>query len=116
MTDEEEFFPKTFVTGPVPVQRSGLSGIEMIRAERARQITLGGYSDAEVSGHELYLAALAYLDYVAARLGNPYTAPEMFGIPPWWPWREEDWKPDEDMIQNLVRVGALVAASLDALT
>ncbi len=106
-------FPMEFHTGPIAVQRTG-TAIERIRGEQAR-LTLAHGNDEPPNGHDEYMSALAYIDYVAARLANPYAAPESFGVPPVWPGRPEDWKPDEDMRENLVRAGALIAVSLDAL-
>lgn len=113
MTEE---FSETFTTGSIPIRQGKPTGIEMIGTERTRMIIEVGWSSIEVSGHDLYMAALAILDYVAARAANPYTAPELFGVPPAWPFGVHDWKPDADIAKNLAFAGALVAASLDALT
>lgn len=32
-----------------------------------------------------------------------------------WPWRDEDWKPSNDRVANLVKAGALIAAEIDRL-
>lgn len=117
-------FRRDFTTGPIPQQRPDApvrkpTGVELIRAERTRMILEEGYAETadDGQGHDLYLQALAYLDYVAARLGNPYATPDQFPVPETWPGRAVDWAPDQtDMTQNLIKAGALIAASLDRLT
>lgn len=81
-----------------------MTGIELIAAERQRQITEEGWSaenDAKYTKNELVLAAVCYL------------------VPTWvktfWPWRDfKWWKPSPDTsTRNLEKAGALIAAEID---
>lgn len=74
------------------------SGIDLIAAERRRQIEKGWTAehDDQHDDRELLYAAEAY----------------MFGDPDSWPWEEDGFKP-KDIIHDLARAGAFVAAALD---
>ena len=80
-----------------------MKGIELITAERERQISEEGWTaehDQEHDDGELAKAAACYL------------LPEIKGE--WWPWSWKWWKPTpEDRQCELVKAGALVAAELD---
>lgn len=86
---------------------AGLSGAELIAAERHRQVSAEGWTpehdDHHTSG-ELVDAAVAYLAE-----GNPDSGR------PWWPWDESYWKPSTDRVRNLAKAGALIAAEIDRL-
>lgn len=101
------------------------TGIELIAAERQRQIEVEGYSAQHDSQHkatELIYAALAYTE--AARVGvansesNLDYSPELVmmykadmgrNYPFGW-----DFKPSTD-IRDLTKAGALIAAAIDRL-
>lgn len=90
-----------------------MTGIEMIAAERRRQVEVEGFGpehDAEHGDGELRKAAICYV--FANSLKFPETAPlnEIF-----WPWSPEWWKPSSDPIRNLAKAGALLAAEIDRL-
>ena len=92
------------------------TGIELIAAERERQITAEGWSDAHDDEHgqaEMNKAANAYL--VAGYLTTVSGGHHHDDCPDYWPWDESWWKPSEDPIRNLVKAGALIAAELDRL-
>lgn len=98
------------------------TGIELIAAERKRQETEEHWSPGHDDDHEyaeLRRAAEAYLWEIRARqdrlrpeevrrkpLNNP---------PPIWPWDKSDFKPTEDIVRQLVKAGALIAAEIDRL-
>jgi hypothetical protein len=95
-------------------------GASLIYNERQRQWFEEGH-DGEADQHrapELSLAAYAYLQRAAAVLRSPYTAPELlvhpkdFGA---WPWDREAFKPGENPVVNLIKAGALIAATIDSL-
>lgn len=110
------------------------SGIELIAAERARQISVEGWTpehDDEHDGAEMATAAACYalpgrqrqmekacIEMDAARgLADP---PMPYGInvrvPRIWPWDPEWWKPTpRNRIRELVKAGALIAAEIDRL-
>lgn len=88
------------------------SGVDLIAAERQRQISAEGYTpdhDAEHISGELLTAAVCYL---RIRCQNPWvkqtTSPE-------WPFEFAAWKPTADQVGNLVKAGALIAAEIDRL-
>ncbi len=85
-----------------------MNGIEMIAAERKRQIESEGWTpehDAQHANHELADAAAGYAVYAWA--GDSAVNP-----PRDWPWAREWWKPTSP-IRMLVKAGALIAAEID---
>lgn len=90
------------------------TGIELIAAERARQITTEGFTAAHDAMHargELHDAAASYM-LAAINCGHP-----AMQIPPReWPWAPSWWKPAPDPVRNLVKAAALLAAEIDRLT
>ena len=85
-----------------------MSGIELIAAERQRQIKFKGYSAAHDDGHtkrELQWAALGYVDFP-----RDDSAPHFF-----WPWEPASWKPTGIPLRDLAKAGALIAAEMDRL-
>jgi hypothetical protein len=89
------------------------SGIEIIAAERERQITQEGWSlehDAQYSNGELTDAAICYAS------NRPKEQGFMLPIPSRWPWHRDWWKPTpDDRIRELAKAGALIAAEIDRL-
>lgn len=82
-------------------------GVELIAAERRRQIEAEGWTKEHDEQHrngELALAAAAYA--VPDHLADI----QMY----LWPWGPEWYKP-RDRLRNLVRAGALIAAEIDRL-
>ena len=85
-----------------------MTGIELIAAERTRQIEEEGYSvhhDDRHSKRELQWAALAYIDFPQAD-----SRPHFF-----WPWDAASWKPTGIPLRDLAMAGALIAAEMDRL-
>ena len=83
-----------------------MTGIELIAAERQRQIeeerrSLG--RDAEVyTDGEFVDAAMCYASQDSEQHWS-------------WPWSDEWWNPSDDPVRNLVKAGALIAAEIDRL-
>lgn len=93
-----------------------MTGIELIAAERKRQIEVEGWTsrhdDWHKNGEMARLAALYATRHVKWRkTGKARTLFRML-----WPsqWARQWWKP-RTPIANLVRAGALIAAELDRL-
>jgi len=87
------------------------SAIELIAAERERQVTAEGYSPAHDDEYEMDQLANAASCYALPR-GSRY--PVSGGVPVRWPWEAHRWKPTpEDRERELVKAGALIAAELD---
>lgn len=97
--------------------KQSVSGIQLIAAERARQIEGEGWSAEHDDKHrelELLRAAESYLTAVI----SPDEEGDENGQtrPGWdWPWDRKRWKPSDDPVRNLVKAGALIAAELDRL-
>jgi len=99
-----------------------MNGMELIAAERCRQIAGGRYTPEHDARHkfgELALAGGLYAQAAAEvieyqTLGS---IPEVRVMPPlFWPWSREDWKPTpDDPRSQLVKAGALIAAAIDRL-
>lgn len=88
------------------------TGVEMIAAERVRQVEAEGYSadhDADHLNGQLARAAACYV--------MPSTLRESNDLPPRpWPWHHRYWKPrPDDRVRELVKAGALIAAEIDRL-
>lgn len=88
-------------------------GIELIAAERQRQIDKEGWTaehDQEHTKEELAIAAACYAipdDFRKIVI----VTPEM------WPWNPDWWKPTpNDRIRELTKAGALIAAEIDRLS
>lgn len=76
-----------------------MNGIELIAAERQRQIEQEGWTsehDREHGGRLLFRAAMAYQS----------------GDPRMWPFELASWKP-KNALEDLIRAGALYQASAD---
>jgi hypothetical protein len=86
--------------------------IDLIKAERERQITKEGYTaghDASFAAGDLALAAACYA--MPSRL-RPADDP-----PNGWPFDNDEWKPTpNDRIRELVKAGALIAAEIDRVS
>jgi hypothetical protein len=84
-----------------------MTGADLIRAERLRQIDAEGWTpqhdDTHVDG-ELVRAAICY-----AEAGSGFN----LEIEQFWPWEMASWKPGPDCIRNLAKAGALIAAEID---
>jgi hypothetical protein len=88
---------------------SPMTGVEMIQAERIRQMDEEGWSmehDDEHVNAELVEAAVGYADTAAMQVrGNCAWMAE----PKNWPWEIKWWKPSEHPMVNLKKAGALIA-------
>lgn len=97
-------------TAPAP------TGVELIAAERRRQIDFEGYTaehDAEHPG-QLAFAAENYAHHAALQARYSCSmSDEWHGT--YWPWGEEAWKPAREPLGNLVKAGALAAAEIDRI-
>lgn len=100
-------------------------GASLIGAERRRQIDVEGYT-AEYDGNQptqdLIDAAVGYAELVSDLLSLSDRDPKE--TPAFWPWDDKYWKPvltgsavtTSDLIRNLVKAGALIAAAIDAIS
>ena len=91
------------------------TGIELIAAERERQITAEGWTpehDAEHTDGALAEAAICYANTASAQVRGNCAAKLMDDQ---WPWMPEWWKPSEDPVRNLVKAAALIAAEIDRI-
>lgn len=109
-------------------------GIAMIEDERTRQQAVEGYDDVHDDAHdnsELIAAAMAYLtasvkppssvpDGMPEEM-RPFLEPLLEGMASaaeaapalMWPFEKESFSPSDDILRNLVRAGAFIAAEID---
>ena len=91
-----------------------MTAIELIAAERARQIAVEGWTpahDDEYLADDLALAGAIYALPADLR-------PEVPGeqVPDYWPWDPKWWKPTpNDRVRELVKAGALIVAEIERL-
>jgi hypothetical protein len=95
------------------------TGIELIQAERRRQVEQEGWTpehDDEHACGELSMAARSYASYASTliRIPDAHEHRNLLALGG-WPWAQEWWKPSPDPIRNLVKAGALLAAEIDRL-
>lgn len=93
--------------------------IELIVAERQRQIEQEGWSADHDDQHRLGALAAAAACYAlnAMYISAPFDRYRQMvrdTIFLWWPFDPFDWKP-KGAIRDLVRAGALIAAEIDRL-
>jgi hypothetical protein len=97
------------------------SGVEMIAAERERQVSSEGFTpehdDWFNSGQTASLtrASMAYADVTRKQLLGATQEYAFCHSAAYWPWDSGWWKPSSDPIRNLVKAGALIAAEIDRL-
>ena len=90
-----------------------MTAIELIAAERQRQITEEGWTAAHDQQHHRHgqLAMAAALYALPDMMRRAFEAVEKL-----WPWHMEWWKPSsDDRIRELVKAAALIAAEIDRL-
>jgi len=101
-----------------------MTGIEIIAAERQRQIDMEGWSaerDAQVHPNgQLARAAENYVRFAAESDTARDYQRENGHTPGGWPWHYSWWKPSNgnrvaDRIRDLAKAGALIAAEIDRL-
>ena len=92
-----------------------MSGLQLIAAERLRQIEVEGYEPEHDSGHTDEALAIAAACYaMPATLRKPRLTGVL--VPAAWPWAARYWKPTpEDRVRELVKAGALIVAEIDRL-
>lgn len=102
--------PEDFTTEGTEAQ----SGVDLIAAERKRQVEVEGWTDEHDAQHSFGQLAMA---------ASCYASPEQYrdlldGMPGGWPsdWDFKWWKPTpENRVRELVKAGALIAAEIDRL-
>lgn len=120
MTDTRDHAAKQTPTGVQLVNggaaEAKLTGVDLIAAERRRQIEEEGWTtehDAGLVEDALARAAAAYA--TPAHLREPLVG-HVVRMPALWPWAVHAWKPTpEDRVRELVKAGALIAAEIDRL-
>lgn len=91
-----------------------MTGVELIAAERQRQIEVEGWTAQHDDDHDMGEMAAAAICYATTAVDNEIRSLEGSDTD-WWPWEMSWWKPSEDPIRNLVKAGALIAAEIDRL-
>lgn len=94
-------------------------GLDLIRAERTRQIEQEGYTtahDEDFARYNPYALSLAAASYALPAFARKVWTDDGQPTPGTWPWNEEHWKPTpDDRIRELTKAGALILAELDRL-
>lgn len=92
------------------------TGIEIIAAERNRQIEKEGWTPEHDASHVRGELAKAAACYAYPPLARADISPDI-GKPPFiWPFSAAFWKPTPDnRIKELAKAGALIAAEIDRL-
>lgn len=95
-----------------------MTGVQMIAAERARQVAKGykpALDDERCSNGDLVRMAVAYAASAYWRERGDASAAED-EVDSWWPWHaSRAFKETGDTIASLTRAGALLAAEIDRL-
>jgi hypothetical protein len=101
-----------------------VTGVELIAAERQRQMEAEGWTPEHDDVHDLGEMAAAAVSYAM----HPFSDARIAGAerdfrntagmapPAEWPWDAEWWKPTpKDRVRELTKAGALLAAEIDRL-
>lgn len=91
-------------------------GVKRIACERRRQIEDEGYDAEHDAEHvaDLIQAARCYT-IAAAKEEMEGDLKNVARFPlSNWPWEPESWKPNDGVVRNLEKAGALIAAAIDA--
>jgi hypothetical protein len=97
-------------TAPTP-------GVFLIAAERHRQMSAEGWTpehDDEHADAALVCAAICYAE-AGSGFDLEISPSRTQKVPFLWPWEESWWKPSDDLVRNLAKAGALIAAEIDRL-
>jgi len=90
------------------------AGIELIAAERQRQIEVEGWTSEHDTQHFSDELATAASLYAMPERQRRYDG--IFPCPINFPWSSRWWKPSpDDRIRELVKAGALIAAEIDRI-
>jgi hypothetical protein len=119
MSEENNTQTPTIVEPPYPTKSTQFEPLERIInevvKERVRQVQEEGYS-FEVDDHgqpgRLAGAAASYSVHSAYVLATGNTS--VPGVPEWWPFSKEHWKP-KDVRSNLIRAIALNLAEIEKI-
>jgi hypothetical protein len=88
-------------------------GAQQITAERERQITEEGWTDAVDDRYTRGQLIDGGLSYIHAAINTGHSC--LNNPPRTWRWDAKWWKPSRCRIRNLVKAGALIAAEIDRL-
>lgn len=95
------------------------NGLQLIEAERRRQVEDEGFSaehDAKLRRGNLALAAVAYAAKAVKDIDYHNRSGGLEAAIRLWPWQPSDYRPTpNDPIRELVKAGALIAAEIDKL-
>lgn len=94
-----------------------MNGVQLIAAERTRQIEDEKWTAEHDDGHrhgELAQAGACYAIAACVHSHHQMDAAKL-RPPAQWPYDDEWWKPVSDPIRNLTKAGAMIAAEIDRL-
>lgn len=108
---------------PVAGSRNFMKAVELIKAERERQISEEGYSvqhDDMHNGHQIAMAAATYA-WPGMRKITTHISDDCGGCSVildrsvLWPWQALAYKPERERLRELVKAGALIVAEIERL-
>lgn len=99
-------FLRDFKKAIAALQQSHNHAVDLIAAERRRQVESEGWTPEHDDEHDTEEMAFAAACYVTAGEGEP--------PPAIWPWDWKWWKP-KGRVRNLIRAGALIVAEIERL-
>jgi hypothetical protein len=105
---EEDLYRECPQAGEDTERPDEFDGIDLIAAERMRQIEMEGWTpehDDQHDASELVRAAIAYLTSDIAE-----------SVDFFWPWEGHEFKRGPDRTRELVKAGGLIAAEIDRLS
>lgn len=97
------------------------NALELIAAERERQISVEGWTPSHDEAHKLGEMAGAAAIYALHACGfeNPHAIEAKRHAVTHrvrvWPWADAWWKPSENPVRDLVKAGALIVAEIERL-
>lgn len=100
-----------------PAEDGAMSGIEIIAAERRRQVAVEGWTPEHDDTHSLGEISRAAIAYATRGFYQVYGSNRLvIDSPLGWPWDKKWFKPSaDDPMRNLAKAGALIAAEIDRL-
>lgn len=96
-------------------QKKQMTGVDLIAAERERQVSQEGWTFEHDDKHDAGEIACAAACYALATVITAPKVQDSHIYARYWPWERLWWKPSDDKVRNLVRAGALIAAEIDRI-
>jgi hypothetical protein len=99
-------------------RRQGMTGIDLIAAERERQVNVEGWTPAHDDRHNdgaLASAGATYAIVASNMRGGASFEKSIMDYKKTWPFEDGWFKPSDNPIRDLVKAGAMIAAEIDVI-